>query len=125
MKRTKLAPVSTSLVSLLLLFCLALGIMIGDRAYAQGAHGGHQDSTRKANKISSDLRARARQTNASTDRVKVILQFKGEGRAALNTLLQRSGVNVKGQLQNFNSSVVELPASLVEELASSDEVAHV
>ena len=40
----------------------------------------------------------------------------------LSALLKRNGVRVKAQFRNFGSLAVELPASVVEELASFEEV---
>src|SRR5215216_5627283 len=54
--------------------------------------------------------------------VQIILQLNSAPTGKLKALLQRSGVRVKDEFGEFNSSVVELPPSVVSELAEFDEV---
>ncbi|MBA3441169.1 MAG: S8 family serine peptidase, partial [Pyrinomonadaceae bacterium] len=75
--------------------------------------------------MSSDLRKRSRGPRAKQDLVQVILQIDGQMSAAVAQILKRNGVRVKGHFQNFNARAVELPASVVEELATFDEVSYI
>ena len=45
--------------------------------------------------------------------------------AAVAQILKRNGVRVNGHFQNFNARAVELPANVVEELATFDEVSYI
>ncbi|HYO91444.1 MAG TPA: S8 family serine peptidase, partial [Pyrinomonadaceae bacterium] len=55
----------------------------------------------------------------------MILQFSGKPSGRLNALLNRNDVHVRAHFENFNVSAVELPASVVQELASFSEVSYV
>jgi len=81
------------------------------------------DQNAKADKVAADLRGRVSASSAET--VSVILQLNGPVSGRLNALLNRNGIHVKKVFKNFNSSAVELPVSLVDELASFDEVQFV
>ncbi|HEV2904529.1 MAG TPA: S8 family peptidase, partial [Pyrinomonadaceae bacterium] len=69
-------------------------------------------------------RTRPNKENDGDDRVKVILQIDGRVTSRLNGFLNQRSVKV-GRFNNLNLSAVELPASLVEELAASEEVSYV
>ena len=75
-------------------------------------------SRRKDEKISDTLRGR----NAGSDTVQVIVQLNASPTGRLNALLQRNGVHVKDDFKEFNSFVVELPLTVVSELADFNEV---
>jgi serine protease AprX len=78
-----------------------------------------------ANKITPDLQEKLLAELSADDRVSVILQLNDEPSGVLHSLLTRSGVHVKGNFENFGSIAVELPATMVEQLASFDEVSVV
>ncbi|MDQ3745466.1 MAG: S8 family serine peptidase, partial [Acidobacteriota bacterium] len=114
MKRSPLVPWLTALS---LLLCLCLSIMVTDRAHAGGQSG---QGGGKSAKVSPDLRG-----GSDASLVKVILQLSGKPSGQLNALLNRNGVHVRAHFQSFNSYAVELPADVVDELASFDEVSYV
>src|SRR4051812_11233509 len=68
-------------------------------------------------KISSDLKERITASTVSTRTVKVVLQFNSTPSAAASEILSRANVNVRSELHNLNTKVVELPESAVAELA--------
>ena len=75
------------------------------------------NSRRKDEKISGTLRGRA-----SSENVQVIIQLNSSPTGRLNALLQRNGVHVKDDFQQLNSFSVELPLSVLSELADFSEV---
>ncbi|HEX8183383.1 MAG TPA: S8 family serine peptidase, partial [Blastocatellia bacterium] len=75
--------------------------------------------------MSSDLMQRARGLRSKEQRVKVIVQLKERPRGQLNALLNRAGVHVTSEFENFNSQVIELPAGDLQELASYPEVSYI
>lgn len=74
-------------------------------------------------KVATDLRGRI--STGGTDTVRIILQLNASATGRLNALLNRNGIHVKQAFNNFNASLVELPISVVDELASYDEVQFV
>ena len=80
--------------------------------------------TEDADKVSLDLRALARREKAGA-RVKVIIQSKDVPGESLDSLLLAHGGHISRRLQNFNSSVAELPARAVEALANRKEIRFV
>src|SRR5437899_499630 len=105
-----------------LLTCLSLvlslsgGIMIGDHSHAQ--------SLAKPAKVSSDLSAKAHSLT-NTDTVKVIIQLHAPISSGLNSLLNSNGVHIRKALQTLNVQAVDMPASVVDTVASFDEVSFV
>jgi len=76
------------------------------------------NSRRKEEKISDTLRGRT----TSSETVEVIIQLNSSPTGRLNALLQRNGVHVKDNYKELNSFAVELPLSVVSELADFSEV---
>jgi serine protease AprX len=121
MKRIKRSPLLTSLTIFSLLLTLCYGIMVTDQARAaSGSKSGHGGSDKSA-KISPDLSA----DGGDASLVKVILQLSSKPSGQLNALLNRNGVHIRAHFQSFNSYAVDLPANVLEELTSFDEVAYV
>jgi len=76
-------------------------------------------------KLSPELVQKARESGTSGESVTVVLQFNSEPSGGLRALLSRNGVRVKAERKSLASSTVELPAEVVEELASFPEVEYV
>src|SRR5215216_5234675 len=72
----------------------------------------------KGEKISQTLR---HPTN-DDELVQVILQLNSAPTGRLNALLRRAGIRVKDEFEQFNSYVVELPLTVVDELDGFVEV---
>ena len=107
-------------LSLLLLVAMCAGIMIGDRARAQAPRISVLESW--TDKVSPDLRELA--LSGSQDYVKVIVQFEAKLSNTLNTALNlkaRKRVN----FVNFNSCMVEVPASWIDDLAAFTLVKYI
>jgi subtilisin family serine protease len=65
-------------------------------------------------------------TQASKEETaRVIVQFKSTPRLSLTTFLNRYEVTVKSAYENFNSKMLELPVSMIKELAAFKEVAYI
>src|SRR2546426_5723183 len=94
---------------------LSTGILIAERASAAPQGGG-----KKASKVSSDLSGRK-----GGETVKVILQLGGKMSGQLNALLSRNDVHVKSSFKNFNAQAIEMPASIVDQVAAFDEVSYI
>src|SRR5258708_11129959 len=129
MNPRRLSRLVTWCITASLLLSATFGIMVCDRASAKSRDNRDDNNdSRNADKVSPDLRTRVRhahqrsQENNNDEDVKVILQFNGPASAGLVALLSRNGVHVRKHFNNFNSHMVELPASVVEELASFPEV---
>src|SRR5687768_6399911 len=118
------STVRTSLVFSLVL-SLCLGIVIADNPLvewrAAASPGGKSKPAQGAKKVSPELQGK----NGSGARARVILQLNGKPSGQLNALLNRNGVHVRAAFRNFNAQVVELPESLVGELAAFPEVNYV
>src|SRR5712691_3694989 len=117
MKHTKSVAKCTSLLVLVALLATTLAVPAGAQSAAP--------QSSRASKIAPDLRELVRSGSATNDRVSVILQFTGSEDGPLNSLLNRNGVHVKNRFQSFNSLAVELPAEVVDELASYPEVTYI
>lgn len=76
------------------------------------------NSRRKNEKISDTLRGRT----SSSENVQLIIQLNASPSGRLNALLQRNGVHVKDDFAELNSFSVDLPLSVVSELAEFSEV---
>src|ERR1700682_2338640 len=117
MTRTKLSQILTFTA------CLALVLfMLGNQSLVTNvaASDGQND---KEDKVSHDLRRHV--SSGSTEKASVILQLNGPVSGRLNALLKRNGIHTKRQFTTLNSSAVELPVSVIDELASNDEVQSV
>lgn len=73
-------------------------------------------------KISPDLRDRFISSQNLNETVSVILQLNDRPTGQLNALLNRNGVHLRGNFASFNSMAVELPLSVIDELALFEEV---
>jgi serine protease AprX len=122
MKRSKRSIVITWLTCLSVMFSLCAGIILIDRAKAapRGDHDGSLNGHKK-DKVASDLREKMRR-NGGRDTVKVIVQLNDQMSGPLKALLNGNGVKVKRTFNSFNAMAVELPASVVDSLASFPEV---
>src|SRR5450432_566815 len=114
MKRTRFSLLLTLVMGLALLLAVCAGLVRNDRASAAPKTGGA-----KHHKVASDLRdqiQRAGQSNA-----KVILQLNDRMSDQLSALLKGNGVRVKKEFANFNSFAVDLPANVIDSLATFPE----
>src|ERR1043166_4449319 len=103
--------------SLLVTTCLLPGAFMGRRANAQLLK-------LKSTKVSSDLSAKAHSLT-SADTVKVIVQLRAPISGSLNSLLNSNSVHVRKVFQNLGASAVDMPAYLVDTVASYSEVSFV
>src|SRR2546421_11892200 len=121
MKQNKTPKPARLIVALSLLFALCCSIVITDNQVvmrrAEAKNSGHANGK----KVSPDLQGKS----AGSSLVRVILQLNGKPTGQLNALLNRNGVHVRASFSNFNAQAVELPANVVDELASFSEVAYV
>ncbi|MCA1558153.1 MAG: S8 family peptidase, partial [Acidobacteria bacterium] len=84
------------------------------------------DSSIAEKKISPDLKERLNQLSArDVERLPVILQLQDKASGQLNALLNRNGVHVRRYMKSLGVYSLELPASVLEELASFEEVFNV
>src|ERR1041384_1614352 len=117
MKNFKLSVTASLLiVSGLVLSLCASGV--GTRSVSADSNTAQRNSRLKDEKISDTLRGR----NTNSEIVKVIIQLNASPTGRLNALLQRNGVHVKHDFKEFNSFAVELPLTVVDELADFSEV---
>src|SRR5712691_11620049 len=116
MKRTRRSVAVTWLTCLSLMLALLSGIILSNKAGA--ASDGRSSQGKEARRVSGNLEKRGRGNSASTDTVRVILQLNGKPSSQLNALLNRNGVHVRSLFNQLNAHVVDLPASVVEELAA-------
>src|SRR5919109_367451 len=110
------------------LVCLSLVLSLYGGMMPRKASAAPKDQSSKerlGKKFSEDLGERAKRRDASTDTVSVILQLSDKPSGQLNALLKRNGVRLRNSFNQLNTHVVDLPASVVEELASFDEVSYV
>src|SRR5438045_8319754 len=125
MKKNRTPNPARPLIILSLVFSLCCGIVISDNRSierrAEASPGKNSGPATGGNKVSPDLRRKS----ASTDPVRVILQLNDKPSGQLNALLNRNGVHVRASFKNLNAQVVELPESVVDELASFPEVVFV
>src|SRR5437764_4035197 len=105
------------LACLSLVVSLSGGIMVSEHASAQ--------SLGKPAKVSSDLLTKAHGSKNS-DVVPVIIQLNASMSGGLNALLNKNGVHgAKKILKNLNVQVIDMPASLVDTVAASDEMSYI
>jgi serine protease AprX len=103
-----------------LLISVCAGIPVNHKVGAQLNLPSNQET-----KISSDLLGRSLGIRNSDKPIKVILQLKERPQSRLTALLNRDGVQVTSNFENFNSKVMELPARDILELASFPEVSYI
>jgi subtilisin family serine protease len=133
MKKTYLSQFASLSVSLTLtLSTLLSGLQIAhanqDLRPAPIEQGRGADDTRtghRSKKLSPELEPAARGLASGGGDLKTILQVRDASSQNLKQLLKRHGIRVRKQLQNLQMLGVELPASVLEELAQSDEVEFV
>src|SRR5688572_6804157 len=123
MKRNKRSIALTWLTCLALVLSLCAGIIRGDRATAAPSNQQGQSGSAKGRKdrVASDLREKMRK-NVGGDVVKVIVQLNADISGPLKALFQGNGIKVKRSFASFNTLAVELPANVVDSLASFPEV---
>ena len=110
--------------SITLTACLSILLAAsGNQLATNEAHaaGSHQDS-RDADKVGTGLRKRVSNSSHNNEKVRVVLQLNGQMSDRLTTLLNRNGIRLTKSFRNFNSSAIELPPAVVDELASYEEV---
>ncbi|HYY56043.1 MAG TPA: hypothetical protein VE842_01870, partial [Pyrinomonadaceae bacterium] len=120
----KRSPAAAWLTSLVLLATLCAGLMLGERrGHAQSNQGAR---ARHLLKLSHDLNERAQGAQAgAASRLDCVLQLNGNPSGRLNALLNRNGIHLRAHFRSFNSYNIELPAGVLEELSSFEEVAHI
>jgi subtilisin family serine protease len=119
--RTKAPNLISFITCLALVLSLVAGGFLGNRASAAKKSQGD----RRADKVARHLHQRANQGSGNNEKVNVVVQLNGAMSARLTALLARNGIRHKRHFGNFNSSSVELPVNVVEELSSLDEVSFV
>ncbi|HYJ46862.1 MAG TPA: hypothetical protein VEV81_09635, partial [Pyrinomonadaceae bacterium] len=110
------------LVVLLLIFSLLAPMSGAFRASAQGQTrpGG---VGRIFNKLSDDLRDRARQQAGSPERTRVILNLSDPAaKDRARQILEANGASVRQQLDALDVLVADVPVSKLEALSLSDEI---
>src|SRR6185295_8310660 len=75
-------------------------------------------------KMSPDLFRATRVANRN-ERIRVIIQFKGNANEAVSAEIERQGGRIKSKLANLETQVVELSAGAIETLAERSEVAFI
>ncbi len=125
MRHLKPSSSASKLTVLILITALSCGLSLSlISADAKDKKEAGADRGRKT-KVSSELRSKKRKGKDDSDSVNVILQLQGKASGRLNALLNRNGVHVNGQFKNLNMLAVELPADVLDELASFDEVSYI
>src|SRR2546429_6226331 len=121
MTRSKASIAITWLTCLSLVLSLCAGIILIDvvKAAPHREHG--SISGRIKDKVASDLRQQ-KNKNGGRNTVRIIVQLNDRMSEPLKALLQGNGIKVKRRFINFSSFAVELPASVVDSLASFPEV---
>src|SRR5215217_1644135 len=119
MKNLKSSLTASLLIVGGLIFSLCLSGVVTSRVSAESniPQRTSSNSRSKGEKISDTLRHRT-----GSDNVQVIIQLNSSPSGRLNALLQRNGVHIKDDFKELNSFSVELPTSVVSELAGFNEV---
>src|SRR6266480_3646198 len=122
MKRSKASIAITWITCLSLVLSLCAGIILIDVAKAAPGrvHEGPVRSRIK-DKVASDLRQQVRR-NSGSNTVRTIIRLNDRMSDPLKAMLEGNGIRVKRRFSHFNSLAVELPASLVDSVASFPEV---
>jgi serine protease AprX len=125
MRNLKLPSSILKLSALLLMTALSCAQLMSVAAIAgsKGKKVNSSDRGKRSSKVSSDLNAKS--GRKGSEKVSIILQLDGKPTGRLNALLNRNGVHVNGQFDGLGMLAVELPADVIEELASFDEVSYV
>src|SRR5215212_3146421 len=119
-----------SLVAVWITLCaliLSLGAGMADRnvrAQSNRASKAHTSASTRGRKISSDLRELVSGAHSGDELVRIILQGREDTGGNLRSLLQRNGVKVRGHFNNLDTRVVEVPASMIDELAADPDVSY-
>ena len=113
------------LTGLTLLALLFIGIGIGPGSSVTPGAQAHNQNAVPNGKVSDELRARMLGGSAQSTIVRVILQFSDTPTGPLNALLNSNGVHIRSQFRYLNTFVVDLPASVVSELAEFSEVSYI
>ena len=104
----------------MLLAGFALTIFLFKPPQPSLAQRGNPHSGGNGEKISPELQKSA---NAKPDEtVSVLIQLNDKPSGKLRALLNRNGVHLKGDFESLGSMALDLPASVVAELAALDEV---
>ena len=101
MKRIQRSPIVTWFTLFSLLFTLAGGIMVGDKAYALPAAKGNSDS-RGHDKVSRDLREKVKRAKKG-ERVNVIIEPVEDWSDSLNYTIDGNDGKVSNSYKNFKS----------------------
>jgi serine protease AprX len=138
MKKSKSSISGRLFCAAFIMFCLCAGICLSNRTKAQHklvADGKHQASHKISLEITERLQSQELQFATANEQesdkpVSLIVQFddkkyKGKVRAMINSLLHSNGSKLKGEFNNLNASVVEMPLRAVKELASFDAVSFI
>src|ERR1043165_2503602 len=121
MKTMNRPPAAAWFTSLMLLATLWAAFTLSEgTGHAQS---NQRSAAAQAVKLSPDLDKR--RTGAATARLDCILQLNAKPSGRLNALLSRNGVHIRAHFNSFDSYAIELPASVIEELASFSEVSHI
>ncbi|HEY0101037.1 MAG TPA: S8 family serine peptidase, partial [Pyrinomonadaceae bacterium] len=100
--------------------------MTGRTASAQSnrASHAHASSGAQGKKVSSDLREQLSKARSGDELVRVVLQDTGETGGNLSSLLRRNGARVDRHFRNLDTRVVEVPVSMIDELAADPDVSY-
>src|SRR6266853_1778137 len=113
-------------IAVSLLFSCTLGILVHDSASAKSGNSQANNDSRSGDKVSPDLRTKVRRSKGKNDEnVKIILQLTGPASLPLVALLANNRVHVRKHFNKLQSHMVELPLSVVEQLATFPEVQSV
>src|SRR3954468_2209593 len=129
MKRTKQNKFVAWMTLMSLLISLCTGIIVSDKAMAQG--NSNQTKTKRerqrdrASRVAGDLSDRVKHRKSDTETVKVIIQLNAPMSNLLKSVLKGTGVKVHGSFNKLNMQAVELPAKLVDTLSSFDELLYI
>ena len=117
------SSIAASLIVGGLLFCLCLSCIVTSRVSAESSPAAKKGNARHGDeKISETYRDKLNSTSGENETVQVILQLNASPSGRLNALLQRNGIHLKDEFKELHSLLVELPLSVVGELAQFDEV---
>ena len=133
LRNTKMKNIKTPIIASLIVFAMLLSLcavgIFPTAVTAQSNKGSEQASKAKTKrakdeKVSDMFRQRSKKTShgENEETVQVILQLNGPSSGQLNALLRRNDIRLKDHFAEFNSSVVELPLSVVRQLSEFDEV---
>src|SRR5215213_6184206 len=125
MRKNVRSLVAVSIAFCALITCLCAGM--ADRtanAQSHGASRAHAATGTHGKKISSDLSELLNGARPGDELVRVILQGKEDAGGNLRSLLQRNGVKVRQHFSHLDTRVVEVPASMIDELAADPDVSY-